>query len=287
VSVVNQQRYVFDVTEADFQQRVLVRSREVPVVVDFWAEWCGPCKTLTPVLEKLAAEFKGAFEVAKVDVDKNERLAAMLRIQSIPTVYAFVDGQPVDGFQGAQPEKVVRQFIERLVPPPEEDPLEIAEQALAAGDTALAEKAFRRVLETKPDSGVALLGLARVALSKRDTKMAATLLDRIKEADPAWQQAQRVKGVLAFGEHAADEKELRQRIAANARDPEAWYQLGATLALNGRHDEAMDAFLEVVKVGRSWNEDAGRKALLSLFDLLGADDPRTMAARRRLASLLF
>jgi putative thioredoxin len=281
------QRYVFDVTEADFQQKVLVRSREVPVVVDFWADWCGPCKTLTPILEGLAAEFKGAFELAKVNVDQCPQLAGMLRIQSIPTVYAFVDGQPVDGFQGAQPQKVVRQFVERLVPPPEEDPLEIAEQALAAGDTALAEKAFRRALETNPDLGVALLGLARVALSKRDTKSAAALLDRIKEEDPAWQQAQRVKGVLGFGEQAGDEKELRQRLAANARDPEAWYTLGATLALNGRYDEAMDAFLEVVKVGRSWNDDAGRRALLSLFDLLGADDPRTIAARRRLASLLF
>jgi putative thioredoxin len=280
-------RFIYDVSEADFQQRVLVRSREIPVVVDFWAPWCGPCKTLTPQLEQLANEFKGRFELAKVNVDENPQIAAILRIQSIPTVYAFLDGQPIDGFTGAQPPKVLRQFIERLVPPPEEDPLAAGEEALAAGDTPRAEKAFRKALEAKPDLGAALVGMARVALAKKDLKGAASWLDRVKAEDPAHTQAERLRGVLGFGEHAGDERELRQRTATNPRDAEAWYGLGATLAVQGRHEEALDAFLSVVQADRAWNEQAGRKALLSLFDLLGADDPRTIQARRRLASLLF
>lgn len=280
-------KYVFDVSEADFQQRVLLRSREVPVVVDFWAPWCQPCRVLTPVLEELAGEFEGRFELAKVNVDEAPQLATVLQIRSVPTVYAFLDGRPVDAFAGAQPKNAVRQFIERLVPPPEQDPLGMGEEALARGDVASAERAFQQVLTDKPDHGQALLGLARVALTRRDTKAAEAYLDRIKEEDPAHPQAERVRGALAFSEHAGDESDLRQRVAASPRDPEAWYRLGATLAVNGRLDEALEAFLKVVEVGRAWNEEAGRKALLTLFDLIGQGEPRVVAARRRLASLLF
>jgi putative thioredoxin len=271
-------------------QRVMERSLEVPVVVDFWAEWCGPCKTLGPVLEKLAEEYGGAFELVKVDVDKNPRIAQAFRVQSIPLVYAFVGGQPVDGFQGAIPPAEVKKFIERLVPAPEKSALEVAREAVEANDLVTAKAAFEAVLRDKPDpaaAGEAHLGLARIALAGRDAAGATRHLDQIGEADAQYAQAQRLKGVLAFNADAGEEPALRATLAAEPKNAEAWYRLGATLATQLRYEDALDAFLKVVTLDRGYREDAGRKAMLSLFDLLGAENETSIKYRRRLAALLF
>jgi putative thioredoxin len=279
--------FVTDATDADFQQKVLLRSREVPVLVDFWAPWCGPCKTLSPTLEKLAAEYAGAFELIKINVDDSPQVAAAFQIQSIPTVYLIKDGRPLDGFQGGLTEPQLRKFLDRHVQRPAADPLETAAAAMAAGLYDQAAAAYRELLAAEPAHGEALVGLARVALAHGDLSAAQGWIDRVPTGSPAYDAAQRLRGMLGFAEDAGDPAALQRRVEADPKDVAAWYALGATLALQNRIDEAFAAFLEVVARDRAYREDAGRKALLSLFDLVGAADPRVLKARRRLASLLF
>ncbi|MCB9544242.1 MAG: thioredoxin [Myxococcales bacterium] len=282
-----QSAYVTDATDVDFQQKVLLRSREVPVLVDFWAPWCGPCKTLSPTLEKLAAEYAGAFELVKINVDESPQVSAAFQLQSIPTVYLVKDGRPLDGFQGGLTEPQVRKFLDRHVERPAADPMETAAAAMAAGRYDAAAAAYREVLGDDPENGEALVGLARVALAHGDLGAAQGWLDRVDEGNPSYDAAQRLRGMLGFAEDAGDPAALQKRVAADPKDVAAWYGLGATWALQNRFDDAFTAFLEVVARDREYREDAGRKALLSLFDLVGATDPRVVKARRRLASLLF
>lgn len=282
-----QRAFITDATDADFQQKVLLRSREVPVLVDFWAPWCGPCKTLGPTLEKLAAEYAGAFELVKINVDDSPQVSMAFQIQSIPTVYLIKDGRPLDGFQGGLTEPQVRKFLDRHIEKPAADPREIAAAAMAAGQYDQAAAAYRELLADDPSNGEALVGLARVALAHGDLGAAQGWLDRVEAGNPAYDAAQRLRGMLGFAEDAGDALALQRRVAANPKDVEAWYALGATFALDNQIDDAFSAFLEVVSRDRTYREDAGRKALLSLFDLVGGADPRVIKARRRLASLLF
>jgi putative thioredoxin len=282
--------FVQEGTEANFAQIVMERSLEVPVVVDFWAEWCGPCKTLGPALEKLAEEYGGRFELVKVDVDKNPRLSQAFRIQSIPTVYAFAGGQPVDGFQGALPPAEVKKFIDRLPmpPPPERDLAEIAREASANGEHDLAKSAWEQVLTTKPElKAEAQLALARVALAQKDRAAAESWLGQIAEGASTWEQAQRLKGVLEFYADAGDAPALRAAVQANDADAESWYRLGCTLAVALDHEGALEAFFQVVLNDRKLREDGGRRALVSLFDLLGPSHELTVRYRKRLAATLF
>jgi putative thioredoxin len=279
--------YVIDATDVDFQQKVLLRSQEVPVLVDFWAEWCGPCKTLGPILEKLAVEYDGAFELVKVDVDRSPQVASVFRIQSIPTVFLVIGGQPVDGFQGAQTEPAIRQMLERHQLQAAADPLDMADEALAAGRPDLAEQAFRHVLAEQPTESRALIGLAKIAMGQGRTDEAGSLLARVPMEDARYDEAQRLKGVMDFAADAGDEAALRAKIEANPKDAEAWYGLGATLASQGRIDAACEAFLKVVQTDREYRDDGGRKALLSLFALSDPEDPAVVTWRRRLAAQLF
>ncbi|MEE2786884.1 MAG: tetratricopeptide repeat protein [Myxococcota bacterium] len=282
-----QQTYVFDVTEVDFQNRVLARSREIPILLDLWAPWCGPCKTLTPILEALAAEYAGAFELAKVNVDECPQISMALRVQSVPTVYLIKDGQPVDGFQGAQPESAIRALLDRHVAKPALDPLDAAKTAMSEGRDNEAAQLFRGLIETDPPHAEARLGRARLALKNADATAAQGWLEGIQTEDPLYHQVELVRGVIAFSEDTGDMTELLQIANDVPTDAENWYRLGATHAVNGTFPDAMVAFLTVVTLDRSLRDDGGRKALLSIFDLVGADDPDVIKSRRALASLLF
>lgn len=278
--------YTHRATDADFQTKVLVKSNEVPVLVDFYSPRMGG-DVLGPTLEKLAAEYAGAFEVVQVDVDQSPRVAMMFQLQSVPTVYLVEGGRPVDGFAGNVDEAEVRQFLDRYVERPAADPLELAAAAMAEGRYDAAAAGYRAALEKTPGKGEALVGMARVAIASGDLDAARGWIDRVDDGDPAHDAAERLRGMLGFGEDAGDRNALRARVEADSKDVEAWYALGATEALAGDIDAAFAAFLEVVGRDRTYRDDAGRLALLSLFDLVGATDPRVIKARRRLASLLF
>lgn len=278
--------YTHRATDADFQTKVLVKSNEVPVLVDFYSPRMGG-DVLGPTLETLAEEYAGAFEVVQVDVDQSPRVAMMFQLQTVPTVYLVQGGRPVDGFTGNIAEAEVRQFLDRYVERPAADPLEVAAAAMAEGRYDAAAAAYRAALDKEPGKGDALVGMARVAIASADLDAARGWLDRIDEGDPAHDAAERLRGMLGFGADAGDRAALRARVEADPKDVEAWYALGATEALAGDTDAAFAAFLEVVGRDRTYRDDAGRKALLSLFDLIGASDPRVVKARRRLASLLF
>ncbi len=278
--------FVSDATDDNFQEAVLQRSRTVPVLIDLWATWCGPCKTLSPILEKLAIEYAGAFELVKVDVDQAPGIAQAFRVQSIPTVYLIVDGQPIDGFQGAQTETAVRAMLDRHVESAA-DPLDMADRAVAEGHPAAAEQIYRRILVEQPDEGRAIVGLARVLMSGGRAADAGALLERIGPNDPLRGEADKLKGVLGFAADAGDLATLQKALDANPKDPAAWYALGATHAAGGAMDAAVTAFLRVVELDRSWREDAGRRALLSIFAMSNPDDPQVVTWRRRLAAMLF
>lgn len=279
--------HISDATEADVREKVVEQSMKLPVLVDFRSARSPDSIELSKTLEAIAAEYDGRFALVRVDIDRSPQVAMMFRIQAIPTVYLVEQGQPIDGFQGGLSESQVRQFLARHIQPPERDPLEAAAAAMAEGQFEQAANHYRAVLADKPDNGEAKLGLARVALAAGDPGAAGSWLDRIDEGDPAWDAAQRLRGMLGFGAYAGDPTALQARVAADPKDVEAWYALGATRALNGDYEGAFAAFLEVVGRDREYLEDGGRKALLSLFDLIGAADDRVVKARRRLASLLF
>ncbi|MEE2755038.1 MAG: thioredoxin [Myxococcota bacterium] len=283
----DEQTYVFNAGDADFQERVLIRSQEVPVLLDCWATWCGPCKTIGPILESLAKEYEGRFELVKVDIDKAPQVAMALRIQSVPTVYLFKGGRPVDGFQGAQPESAIRALVERHVEAPEVPPIELARRALERGDTDAAAGNFRTVLEDDADNGEALIGMARLALGHGDEGAAVGWLDKITEANPMYSNAEKLRGVLNFSIDAGDLKTLLTAIEHDPKDVDAWYKLGATYAVAGEMSDALNSFLEVVKQDRSFRDDGGRKAMLSLFEAVGMDDPLVITHRKRLAAYLF
>jgi putative thioredoxin len=254
--------FVFDVTEATFQEEVLQRSLTTPVVVDFWAEWCGPCKQLSPVLERLAVEAAGAWLLAKVDVDANPRLAQMFRVQGIPLVYAIVGGQPVDAFNGVIPEAQLRQWIDAVcraagveVQSPEDPRLTAADDALIDGDLDAAEQAYKKILSESPADSVAEAGLAQVGL-----------LRRTQAADPT--------SVLATAEEKPDDLEA-QLLAADVE------------VLSGEADRAYQRLVKLVRRSSGDDREKARQHLLSLFTVAGPDDPAVAKARRALASALF
>ncbi len=284
-----------DVTEATFMKDVVEASREVPVIVDFWAPWCGPCKTLGPALEKAVAEAKGKVRMAKVNVDENQMIAAQLRIQSIPTVYAFVDGQPVDGFQGAIGPSEIREFVKRVAAQgPAGDglaeALEAAEEMLAQGHFADAAQTFMAIMEEDPESLEAVGGLARAYLAAGEIDRAKATLDGVhalkRDAAPiAAARAQIELAELAAG--AGESDDLRAKVDADPDDHQARMDLAAALIAKNRNEEAVDELLELFRRDREWNEEAAKKQLLKLFDSLGPKDPLVGKARRRLTSMIY
>ena len=291
--------YIKDSGLETFAADVLEASREVPVIVDFWAPWCGPCKQLGPALEAAVNDAKGAVKLVKVNIDDNPEIAQQLRIQSIPTVFAFSNGQPIDGFQGALPESQIKQFVAGLIgggghshggPEHTAEVLAMAAEAMAAGDLATAAQAFGHVLQDEPGNPKAVAGLARCYLAGGDAERAKTTLQLVRPDGAGDEAIRAVEAELKLREAAPKLGEydaLEARLAADANDHQARFDLALAADAAGDRDRAIAELLELIRRGRKWNEEAGRKQLLLLFDAMGAADPRTVEARRKLSSLLF
>lgn len=288
--------YVKESSTAAFAKDVIEVSMQVPVIVDFWAPWCGPCKTLGPALEKLVNQAKGAVRMVKINVDQNQELAGQLRIQSVPTVYAFKGGRPVDGFVGALPESQLKQFIERLtggVAPGADIDAALAEAAelMTQGDAGTAVAIYQEVLAEDPKHTGALSGLIRAAIILGDVDGAKQILDGLPPELARHADLQAARSALEVAEQASaaagSAAELRRRVATDPADHQARFDLALAYYASGEREAAVDELLEIVRRDRGWNDDAARKQLVKFFDAFGATDPLTVSARRRLSSLLF
>lgn len=285
---------VRDTTTQTFAKDVIEESRRQPVLVDFWAPWCGPCKQLTPVLEKVVKGAKGAVRLVKMNIDDHPQVAGQLGIQSIPAVIAFVDGQPVDGFMGAVPESQVKAFIDKLAGPGGASEIDAAlEEAgalIEAGAVADAAQIFAAVLAAEPENLKALAGLANCHLAMGQVDQAKALIDSVPEAKATDPQIAAVRAQLALIEQTAElgeEGELRARIAENRKDFASLFDLALLRNAKGDREEATDLLLEIVRVNRNWEEDKARKQLVQLFEAWGPTDEATLSGRRRLSSILF
>ena len=285
---------------ATFAADVLEASREVPVIVDFWAPWCGPCEQLGPVLEKAVTEAAGAVRLVKVNIDENPEIAQQLRIQSIPTVFAFKDGQPVDGFMGALPESQIKAFVSGLSGGGHDhggaghaqEVLAMAAEAFAAGDIGAAAQAFGHVLQDDPGNPKAVAGLATCYLKSGDIERAKTTLQLVRPdgaADEAIRAAEAELKLLESANQAprGEVEVLKAKLAADANDHQARFDLALALDTGGDRDGALTELLEIVRRDRKWNDDAARQHIVTLFEAMGPTDPRTLDARRKLSAILF
>jgi putative thioredoxin len=282
-------------TDASFMADVVEESKRRPVIVDFWAEWCGPCRQLGPTIEKAVQAAKGAVKLVKIDIDKNPRIAGQLRVQSIPAVYAFVNGQPVDGFLGALPESQVKAFIDRLIGGEGDDDgaadvealLAMATESLSVGDAGGAAQAYAQILQVDPANLKAIAGLARCYLTGGDVERAAEVV-AMAPADAKDPELDSVRAALTLAEQAAGETaEFEKRLAADPNDHEARLELSKILAGRGDMQTAVDHLLLIVEKDRAWGDDAGRKQLLTVLEAAGPGSEIAKAGRRRLSSLLF
>ncbi|OYX06065.1 MAG: thioredoxin [Caulobacter vibrioides] len=283
--------HIKDGTDASFMADVIEASKTQPVIVDFWATWCGPCRTLTPTIEKVVNAAKGAVKLVKIDVDKNPGFAGQLRVQSIPTVYAFVDGRPVDAFQGALPESQVKAFVEKLAGAGEGGALDeiiaMGKESLEIGDLGGAAQAFAQALQIDPTSAKALGGMARVYLANGDPEGAAEVV-AMAPADAKDPDLDAARAALALAAEAPSETAaFEQRLAADADDHEARLELAKALAGMGRLQDAADHLLTIIARDRTWNDDAARKQLLTVFEAAGPTSEVAKQGRRKLSSILF
>jgi len=276
-----------NVGDATFDAEVVERSKSVPVVVDFWAPWCGPCRTIGPVLERLADDYKGAFVLAKINVDENPEVAAEFGIRSIPAIKAFRGGEVFDEFVGALPEPALRQFVRRILPTEADRAATEGQSAESRGDTAAAETFYRRALESDPNHPAARVGLGRL-LAASDPPAALAELDRVLPGTPERAEADRIAARLrlAAGDGVAA-SELAARVERDPADLEARLKLARWLAANEEYEAALGHLLELVKRDRAFEDEAGRKAMLDIFNVLGARHPVTEKYRGELARVLF
>ena len=283
---------VIDVTAQSFMKEVIEESKSRPVLVDFWAPWCGPCKTLGPVIEKAVQDAKGKVRLAKMNIDEHPQVAQQLGIQSIPAVYVFSNGQPVDGFVGALPEKEVKAFVERVTGGGNDtaELVKHAEEALSAGDAANAAAVFSEVLAAEPENIAARAGLVRAQLAAGDVAAAKetfALIPKEKAGDAAVTAAQAALDLAAQAEKVGDIAPLEAKVAANPLDHQARFDLAVELAAHNRRAEAVDHLLEIFKRDRKWNDDGARKQLVQFFEAWGSADENTVEGRRKLSLILF
>ena len=283
-----------DTSTQTFVKDVLEESKRQPVLVDFWAEWCGPCKQLGPVLEKIVRAAKGKIKLVKMDIDKHPAVAGQLGIQSIPAVYAFVNGQPVDGFVGALPESQVVAFIERItksrIGGEEADFLKNAEVALGSGDAATAADLFAKVLAQDGTNVAALAGLARAYVKTgalEQAKQTLAMVPEPKRNDPAVAAARAAIDLAEQAKAVGPIGELEAKVAVNPLDHQARFDLAVALNSKGRRQQALDHLIEIVRRDRKWNDDGARKQLVQFFEAWGPADPATVEGRKRLSSILF
>ena len=285
-----------DVTMDNFMAEVIEGSKTTPTIVQFWAPWCGPCKQLGPVLEKVVGASGGKVRMVRVNIDDNQQIAQQMRVQSVPTVYGFVDGQPVDGFAGAQPESNVKQFVEKLssmggAGADVASMLEAAEAALASGDHGTAMMQFQEVMSAAPESVAALAGVVRCLSASGDNAGAREVIDQLNDEyreDPAMQSAiAAVELAEKASESAGELDAAKAAVEADPNDLAARQEYALALYAVGVNVEAMAQLLESIRIERGWNDDAARLQLLEFFATLGAANPDVIAARRKLSTLLF
>jgi putative thioredoxin len=282
-------QYSVEVNRDNFQQVVMEDSKRVPVVIDFWAEWCGPCRALKPILEKLADEYQGKFVLAKINSDENQDLAAQFGVRGIPSVKAVYDGQIVDEFSGAIPESAVREFLGRIIPSPAEELRIKATGQRDAGDLAGALQTLAEASKLDTANEAVRLDAADILLEVGEPDEARRLLDSLSPATKLEDRTQQLLAKLNFaqaGQDGEDEQTLRARITAAPDDMDARLRLANLLVASGRYEPGMDELLEVIRLDRSWNDDAARKTLLSVFSMLGGQGDLVAQYRRKLASAL-
>ncbi len=291
-----------DSDQTKFAQDVLEASRTVPVIVDFWAPWCGPCKTLQPAIEKVVKEAKGKVKLVKINIDQNQMLAQQLRIQSIPAVYAFFGGRPVDGFMGAVPESQVKQFVDRLVQAAGgaagdagagdelAAALEHAKQAVAEGDFALASQIYAEVHEVDPENLAAIVGLAKCHAQTGNMDQAKAVLAKVPAKEKNNAEVVAIQASIDLAEQAkaaGPVGDLKAKAAADPKDFQTRLDLALAYWAGGQRKEAIDELLGMIRLDRNWNEGAARAQLLKFFEALGFTDPLAVDGRKRLSSILF
>jgi putative thioredoxin len=289
---------IADTTTQTFVKDVIEESKTRPVLVDFWAPWCGPCKQLTPVLEKVTKAAKGKLKLVKMNIDEHppvfQQIAQQMGIQSIPAVLAFVNGQPIDGFLGALPEKQITEFVERLIKDrvgaEEKDALAAADAALAEKDYAGAADLYAKVLAQDANNIAAMAGLARCYVGTGNIEQAKKTLEMVPEAkqnDTAVAAARAAIELAAQTKDLSPVADLEAKVAADPKDYQARFDLALALNANGNREGAIDQLIEIVKRDRKWNDDGARKQLVQLFDAWGPTDEATLNGRKRLSSVLF